>query len=776
MTTNPFNGGYINQIIYGSSTFCAISPNNGIQIATSPDGSNWTVSPFSFGNSSGNLRITYGPTGFVAAFSAGGSSSLILTSIDGNIWIVSYTGTYSIAYPNSTVEKIYDVVFGNSVWCAVGQVVTTTGGSSPFDINVSNTTLILISTDGNTWNPISNTLNGIELTRIAYGTLGFCAISTTNIICTSPDGFTWSSLPSTLTSSLQDIVFGSIKINGTLTPVWLVNGYNNSGTSVIATSPDGSVWTRLQSIPFNIVSAITWNGTYWCVSGLNTDTSYVYSNSIARSPDGIIWTISSNFPFINGMTSGIAYGSSRWCIVGTGINSVNIATSPDTDIWTLISSGTVIFDLNYPTLPGFSYATSIQAATSINMAITIGFPILIPGQSVTPCFVVKPLTANSSSQTLTYSIIAYSPGPTLTFNHNGKYYLYLLTSAIVYFSNKEDADANTNFIGASLSYTLGHTDRGSIGGTNLWSIASNPGGNYTQSLQNYTNGFQFTQAGIINVYPAPLPITYFSNKANALANTNSIGSSTSYIIGSVTTGTTGRSTIWSIASNVGGSYPASSQVYPNGFELASVGSFNLYPSAPPPSTFSNIPVALAYATYSLPSIKAQVIALNLLIANIKLISGISLTAKILTAQTKKKLAGYTSICIGDAIYNNNKTSYNLTMLNQSMTVLSQYLLPAKTATTEKAIQTIFAKFLLAINSNKVGLDNALALFTAANACYTKADALSKATGAKVAAAKTAFTASVKALNKSAATMLVTVKKIQTTLVSNNSAMIAIFNL
>lgn len=81
-------------------------------------------------------------------------------------------------------------------------------------------------------------------------------------------------------------------------------------------------------------------------------------------------------------------------------------------------------------------------------------------------------------------------------------------------------------------------------------------------------------------------IVYFTNYADAMAGTNSIASQgatwilgdTQYLYGSI-----GSYTSWRIAI-IGGGPPAPNGVYPNGFDLTSLGitgySFNVYPSAP----------------------------------------------------------------------------------------------------------------------------------------------------------------------------------------------------
>lgn len=75
----------------------------------------------------------------------------------------------------------------------------------------------------------------------------------------------------------------------------------------------------------------------------------------------------------------------------------------------------------------------------------------------------------------------------------------------------------------------------------------------------------------------PLAISYYPTEADALAFTNSLGSSNTYLVGDG--GPFGGYTSWRIASNSDGTSPQN-VVYVNGDTLNSDGSYNLYPSAP----------------------------------------------------------------------------------------------------------------------------------------------------------------------------------------------------
>lgn len=92
--------------------------------------------------------------------------------------------------------------------------------------------------------------------------------------------------------------------------------------------------------------------------------------------------------------------------------------------------------------------------------------------------------------------------------------------------------------------------------------------------------------GPMNEYAQPvgiIPITYFSNEADALSYTNSLGGSYSYTVGSAGFGVPpfGGYTNWKIASNSTGS-SSQSIIYPDGAELNSDGGgyYYMYPAMP----------------------------------------------------------------------------------------------------------------------------------------------------------------------------------------------------
>jgi len=149
----------------------------------------------------------------------------------------------------------------------------------------------------------------------------------------------------------------------------------------------------------------------------------------------------------------------------------------------------------------------------------------------------------------------------------GQYYLYPVF--LVYYGTVNDLVNNTNQLGnSSTSYTLG-----SFGGYSNWRIHSSSTGTSPQGVSYASGDDTLTVGGTYFLYPAPY-IVYYANQADALAQTNSIGTSTTY-----TVGTAGGFSNWRIASNSTGSSSQGS-TYTTGNILVSDGVYNLYPNAP----------------------------------------------------------------------------------------------------------------------------------------------------------------------------------------------------
>ena len=166
-------------------------------------------------------------------------------------------------------------------------------------------------------------------------------------------------------------------------------------------------------------------------------------------------------------------------------------------------------------------------------------------------------------------LVIYNTSDTL--DDDGNYNLYPPTGStysITYYPTQADALAETNSIGTGSSLVIE-----TIGGFSSWRIVSNSTGTYSQ-FSVYTVFNVLNDDGNYNVYPyasSTNSITYYTTQADALAGTNSIGTSglqLSAIIGNV---------FWKIASNSTGT---SSQldIYVIQYALIDDGNYNVYPA------------------------------------------------------------------------------------------------------------------------------------------------------------------------------------------------------
>ncbi len=98
----------------------------------------------------------------------------------------------------------------------------------------------------------------------------------------------------------------------------------NFPIGVVATSPDGEVWT-VRPMVAGTWSKIIWNGTVFLVVGQST-------RNTATSPDGVIWTLHVNaFPDLVGVLD-VVWSGSQFCAVREGLTSA-VALSVDGITW-----------------------------------------------------------------------------------------------------------------------------------------------------------------------------------------------------------------------------------------------------------------------------------------------------------------------------------------------------------------------------------------------------------------------------------------------------------
>ena len=221
------------------------------------------------------------------------------------------------------------------------------------------------------------------------------------------------------------------------------------------------------------------------------------------------------------------------------------------------------------------------------------FPTQTDAQNITnllyqsSAFYIRNLSTDPTGFTETYSAWIVDGTNTISIGYHGEPYTlgedtpvdgytegdgfaqyYLYPAFLIYYGSVHDILYDVNQLSnSSTSYTLD-----TIGGFSNWLIHSSSTGTSSQSVS-YTNGQTLDVGGTYYLYPAPY-IVYYGNQADALAQTNSIGSSTTY-----TVDTFGGFSNWRIASNSTGSSSQNS-AYTSGTSLTSGGVYYLYPNIP----------------------------------------------------------------------------------------------------------------------------------------------------------------------------------------------------
>jgi len=238
--TTPFTDAYcaswngVKWVAGGAGTY---------QIASSPDGINWTGVTLS--NMTAIRAVTCSASGWVAV---GEGTNTYATSADGIHWT-----TY-----NATFVAAYGVIYANGRYIAAG---TTSGG-------------LATSLDGVTWTPVGGTTFSTGAALSTNGTTIVAVGRGLNTIAVQKGGTSWTALGDTIfTIAGNGIAFGR--------GVWVAVG---EGGNTIAISTDGYAWTGLGLGIFSVRgTGVAWNGKIFVASGEGT-------NTLATSPDGIIWT------------------------------------------------------------------------------------------------------------------------------------------------------------------------------------------------------------------------------------------------------------------------------------------------------------------------------------------------------------------------------------------------------------------------------------------------------------------------------------------------------
>jgi hypothetical protein len=175
---------------------------------------------------------------------------------------------------------------------------------------------------------------------VAYGNNTFVIVGFNGIILTSPDGTIWTAM----NSGINDVFFTGVTYGN---DIFVVVGYNSFGGnySFILTSFDGTAWTTKAIINNQTLTGVTYGGGRFIALG--------YRGSVLSSPDAEIWsTTDLSFPeIVNGyayyVLNGAAYGDGIFVVVGNfqpvnsihGYHEARIFTSPNGMSWTQQNTG-----------------------------------------------------------------------------------------------------------------------------------------------------------------------------------------------------------------------------------------------------------------------------------------------------------------------------------------------------------------------------------------------------------------------------------------------------
>lgn len=241
------NGKYVAVSYDLADDWNIFNPNTNGHIATSIDGTNWTI--LALGEISGLSAVAYGNNTFVAV----GDNGYTLASMYGGEWKT----TRETAYINGSSSYLYfnDIAFGNGKFVAVSSSAIST------------------STYGNLWSTkqvSSNENRYITWYGITYGNGKFIALGNNNYMTSSPDGDTWTT-PKQVGTNMPNkaVVYGNNKFIAV----------GNLG--YIAYSIDGNTWATPKQVGTN---------TWYDVIYSNGKFIAVGSSYVTTSADGITWT------------------------------------------------------------------------------------------------------------------------------------------------------------------------------------------------------------------------------------------------------------------------------------------------------------------------------------------------------------------------------------------------------------------------------------------------------------------------------------------------------
>jgi len=320
---NPLPAGVgLTEVSYLNGKFFALG--NPGTLLSSTDGTNWTKLNNGTKSSAGFDGIAYGNGLFVLSGGDGATygGSVMLTSSDGINW-----GGYTPVNGYTVLTFANGVFVGNASTSSDGTnwILRAVGfsavayGNGIF-VGVSGGA-IYTSTNGTNWVQLNLQINNY-LGAVAYGNGLFVAPYGGGSILTSPNGTnSWTVRASGLTTGPNQISFG----NGKFMSI------SADGKS-FQSSTDGIHWTQSPPFGTNISGLFQHQGASSIAGGNGLFVAAGGAGVIATSPDGTNWTKRTS-GILMSYLSGIAYGNGRYVAVGDPLDSGPIITSPDGINW-----------------------------------------------------------------------------------------------------------------------------------------------------------------------------------------------------------------------------------------------------------------------------------------------------------------------------------------------------------------------------------------------------------------------------------------------------------
>jgi hypothetical protein len=308
----------LNGIVLGNGLFVAVGDSGTIVTASfgASNGGNWQTRVSGTANSITSVVFT--GTEFVGVT----SSSETVESADGINWVRGDTGAWT-----QLAALVYDS--SNNLFVGVGGI----------GINPQNTSYIVTSTDGVTWNNVASA-NTLNLNDVATGLGQFVVVGGNEDIETSPDGAIWNVRAGSINAAtLNAVAFGGNEF------VTVGNQNPITGNATTDRSFDAINWQRVATPTANALTgvALGTNSTWVAVGGSATEPSGNGSVVLTSSNQAASWTLNRmtfDTPFL-----GLAYDSVNKfyiAILGpsptSGPQGYSIASSPDGLNWTFITS------------------------------------------------------------------------------------------------------------------------------------------------------------------------------------------------------------------------------------------------------------------------------------------------------------------------------------------------------------------------------------------------------------------------------------------------------